>query len=188
MELIETKLQDCCMIIADRFGDERGYFNPYFIKENLKPIDIDFDVIQCNRSMSMKGVVRGLHFQKPPYTQAKIIEVIAGAALDFVLDLRKDSPTYMTYQTFLLKNDDNTLIYIPRGFAHGFLALEDNTIFQYLVDNNYRPDFEDGILLNDPDLGIDWDKIKECYNINEYIISDKDKKYIPLKDRIIDFF
>lgn len=187
MQITATDLQDCYIIEADKFGDERGYFSPYFIKNNLKSIDIDFHVVQCNRSMSSKGVVRGLHFQKQPYTQAKIVEVIAGAALDIVLDLRKDSPTYMEHRAFLLTAADSQLLYVPKGFAHGFLALEDNTVFQYLIDNDYRPEAEDGVLLDDPCLGIDWTELKKCYNIDEYITSDKDRKYILLKDRVIDF-
>ena len=187
MQINETDLQDCYMIIADKFGDERGYFSPYFIQENLKSKGINFNVVQCNRSMSSKGVVRGLHFQKSPYTQAKIVEVIAGAALDIVLDLRKNSPTYMQHRAFYLEASDNVSIYVPRGFAHGFLALKDNTVFQYLIDNEYKPDAEDGILIDDPQLGIDWHGLKLAYGIDEYITSDKDRKYIFLKDRTIDF-
>lgn len=187
MNLIGTELKDCYIITPDKFGDERGYFSPYFIKEKLEKMGIDFNVVQCNRSMSSKGVVRGLHFQKQPYTQAKIVEVIAGAALDIVLDLRKDSPTYMEHRAFHLTAEDNQLLYVPKGFAHGFLALEDNTVFQYLIDNDYNPEAEDGVLLDDPDLSIDWHELKKCYNIDEYITSEKDRKYIPLKYRTIDF-
>lgn len=187
MQIKGTDLQDCYQIIADKFGDERGYFSPYFIKENLKSVGIDFNVVQCNRSMSSKGVIRGLHFQKQPYTQAKIVEVIAGAALDIVLDLRKDSPSYMELRAFHLTANDNVSIYVPRGFAHGFLALEDNTVFQYLIDNDYKPEAEDGVLLDDPDLKIDWSELKKAYHIDEYITSEKDRKYILLKDRTIDF-
>lgn len=187
MNLVGTELKDVILIDADRFGDERGYFIPYFIKNNLKFANIDFDVKQCNRSKSAKGVLRGLHFQTGEDAQAKIVEVISGAALDIVLDLRKDSPTYMQHRGFFLTEKDNLLLYVPKGFAHGFLAVEDNTIFQYLVDNDYRPEAEDGVLIDDPELGIDWSDIKKAYGIDEYIISEKDRKYIPLKDRTIDF-
>lgn len=187
MQITATDLQDCYILNPNRFGDERGFFSPYFIKKDLQSVGINFDIVQCNRSMSSKGVVRGLHFQKQPYTQAKIVEVIAGAALDIVLDLRHDSPTYMEHRAFLLTAEDNQLLYVPRGFAHGFLALEDNTIFQYLIDNDYKPEAEDGVLLDDPYLAIDWHELKKCYNIDEYITSDKDRKYTLLKDRTIDF-
>ena len=153
MKMLKTALEDCYIIEPDRFGDDRGYFSPYFIQSN-------FD-------KSAKGVVRGLHFQKDPKCQAKLVEVIKGAAIDVVVDIREDSPTYGKWQKVLLTEDDNKQLYVPRGFAHGFVSLEDNTIFQYLIDNDYAPELEDGILWNDPELGIDWDNIFKEYNIEK---------------------
>ena len=158
MKKIETELLDCYILEPDRFGDERGYFSPYYIEANLKELGFK-GVVQANRSKSAKGVVRGLHFQENPKCQAKIVEVIKGSAIDVVVDIRKNSLTYGKYIAVKLTDDNNRQLYVPRGFAHGFISLEDDTIFQYLVDNDYAPSMEGGILWNDPDLGIDWDKL-----------------------------
>ena len=162
MKKIETNLQDCYIIEPNVFGDDRGYFSPFFIKKDMDNNNLFFDgVVQCNRSKSSKGVVRGLHFQKDPKCQTKLVEVIQGAAIDVVVDIRHGSPTYGQHTSVLLKPYDSKdemsgrQLYVPRGFAHGFISLEDNTIFQYLIDNDYAPDMEGGILWNDPDLGID---------------------------------
>ena len=153
---IETNLQDCYILEPDRFGDDRGYFSPYFIQEDLDKLGIKFErVVQANRSKSSKGVVRGLHFQKDPKCQAKIVEVINGAAIDVVVDIREGSPTYGQHTSVLLTPDNNRQLFVPRGYAHGFISLEDNTIFQYLIDNDYAPSMEGGIYWTDPELGID---------------------------------
>ena len=186
MKLIETNLQDCYIIEPDRFGDERGYFSPYFIQNNLKELGFE-RVVQANRSKSSKGVVRGLHFQKDPKCQAKVVEVISGAAIDIVVDMREDSPTFGKSTSVLLTTDNNKQLFIPRGFAHGFVSLEDNTIFQYLIDNDYAPELEGGILWNDPNLGIDWEGILKEYNISEPILSDKDIDWEPLEKSKIRF-
>ena len=174
MKKIETNLLDCYIIEPDRFGDERGYFSPYFIAKNFDELGFE-KVVQANRSKSSKGVVRGLHFQKDPKCQAKLVEVIQGAAIDVVVDIREDSATYGNWTSVLLTPDNNRQLFVPRGFAHGFVSLEDNTVFQYLIDNDYAPELEDGILWNDPEIGINWDEIFEQYNIEKPNLSEKDQ-------------
>ena len=184
---IETGLRDCYIVEPSVFGDDRGYFSPFFIQKDLDDNGLKFDgVVQCNRSKSSKGVVRGLHFQKDPKCQTKSVEVIQGAAIDVVVDIRDGSPTYGKHVAVLLKpynsNDKESgrQLYVPRGFAHGFISLEDNTIFQYLIDNDYAPDKEGGILWNDPELGIEWDDMFKKYNIDNPLTSEKDGKHLTL--------
>lgn len=178
---IETNLQDCFILEPDRFGDDRGYFSPYFIQGDLDKLGIKFErVVQANRSKSSKGVVRGLHFQKDPKCQAKIVEVINGAAIDVVVDIREGSPTYGQHTSVLLTPDNNRQLFVPRGYAHGFISLEDNTIFQYLIDNDYAPSMEGGIYWNDPELGIDWEGMFNDYGIDEPLTSEKDAKHLTL--------
>lgn len=188
MKKIETCLKDCYIIEPNVFGDDRGYFSPFFIGKDMEVNGLFFDgVVQCNRSKSAKGVVRGLHFQKEPKCQTKLVEVIEGAAIDVVVDIREGSPTYGKHVVVLLKPfDKNDLesgrqLYVPRGFAHGFVSLENNTIFQYLIDNDYAPDMEGGVLWNDPELGIDWEGIFKEYGIDTPITSDKDSKHLTLR-------
>lgn len=181
MKIIETELKDCYIIEPNRFGDDRGYFSPYFIQKDYDDNSIKFErVVQANRSKSSKGVVRGLHFQKDPKCQAKIVEVINGKAIDVVVDIRVGSPTYGKYTSVLLTPDNNRQLFVPRGFAHGFISLEDNTIFQYLIDNDYAPSLEAGILWNDPELNIPWDDMFKEYGISEPLLSDKDQKHLVL--------
>lgn len=178
---IETGLQDCYILEPDCFGDDRGYFSPYFIQEDLKKLEIPFEnVVQANRSKSAKGVVRGLHFQMNLKCQAKIVEVIKGSAIDVVVDIREGSPSYGKSFSILLTSDNNRQLFVPRGFAHGFVSLEDDTIFQYLIDNDYAPDMEAGIYWNDPELGIDWNGIFSKYDIDVPLTSEKDGKYLTL--------
>lgn len=185
---IPTNLEDCCILEPDRFGDDRGYFSPYFIQNDLEKLDIKFEkVVQANRSKSSKGVVRGLHYQKDPKCQAKIVEVIKGAAIDVVVDIREGSPTYGMSTSVLLTPNNNRQLFVPRGFAHGFVSLEDDTIFQYLIDNDYAPDMEGGILWNDSDLGIDWQEMFEKYDIKNPNLSEKDKVRKRLKETDIHF-
>lgn len=185
---IATGLEDCYILEPDRFGDARGYFSPYFIQSDLDKLDIKFEgVVQANRSKSSKGVVRGLHFQKDPKCQAKIVEVIQGAAVDVVVDMRQDSETYGKWTSVLLTPDNNRQLFVPRGFAHGFVSLEDNTVFQYLIDNDYAPDMEGGILWNDPEIGINWTEIFNEYGIDDPILSDKDKDRETLNECKVKF-
>ena len=187
MKKIETELKDCYIIEPSVFGDNRGYFSPYFIQKDFDELGFE-KVVQTNRSKSGKGVLRGLHFQKNPKTQAKIVEVISGAAIDVVVDMRVDSPTYGKSTSVLLTPYNKDIegsgrqLFVPRGFAHGFVSLEDDTVFQYLIDNDYAPETEGGILWNDPDLGINWDEIFEKYDIKEPLLSDKDMVHPRLVD------
>lgn len=179
---IETELKDCYILEPDRFGDDRGYFSPYFIQNDLDKLGIKFErVVQANRSKSAKGVVRGLHFQKNPKCQAKIVEVIKGKAIDVVVDIREGSPSYGKSVSVLLTPENNRQLFVPRGFAHGFISLEDDTIFQYLIDNDYAPEMEAGIYWNDPELEIDWDGMFKEYGIENPITSEKDSKHLTLK-------
>lgn len=187
MKKIATELKDCYILEPSVFGDERGYFSPFFIQKEMDKEGIKFyGVVQCNRSKSAKGVVRGLHFQKNPKCQTKLVEVIQGSAIDVVVDIREGSPTYGKHTAVLLKpydaNDKESgrQLYVPRGFAHGFISLEDDTIFQYLIDNDYAPDHEGGILWNDPELEIDWEGMFREYGIDKPITSEKDTKHLVL--------
>lgn len=187
MKKIATELKDCYILEPSVFGDERGYFSPFFIQKEMDKEEIKFyGVVQCNRSKSAKGVVRGLHFQKNPKCQTKLVEVIQGSAIDVVVDIREGSPTYGKHTAVLLKpydaNDKESgrQLYVPRGFAHGFISLEDNTIFQYLIDNDYAPDYEGGIYWNDPELGINWEGMFKKYGIDKPITSEKDTKHLVL--------
>ena len=186
MKKIETELKDCFILEPDKFGDDRGYFSPYFIQKNLDELGFT-RAVQANRSKSAKGVVRGLHFQKDPKCQAKIVEVIKGSAYDVVVDIRIDSPTYGKFTIVKLTAENNRQLYVPRGFAHGFVSLEDDTIFQYLIDNDYSPKQEGGILWNDPDLNIPWEEIFKENNIDEPLLSDKDQLHPCLKDNKVIF-
>ena len=185
MNKIETELKDCFILEPKRFGDNRGYFSSV---TNFDIQSLGFnDINQISNSMSNKGIVRGLHFQKEPYCQAKVVRCHQGAVLDVVVDVRKGSPTYGKSIAVELTPENGRMLYVPRGFAHGFVSLKDNTLFEYYVDNKYMPSYEDGILWNDPDLGINWDEIFKKYDIKEPILSEKDKVRLPLKDTKIDF-
>ena len=186
MKIIETEILDCYILEPAKFGDERGYFSPYYIEKELKELGF-LGVKQANRSMSSKGVVRGLHFQEDPMCQAKIVEVIKGSAIDVVVDIRKDSLTFGKHIAVKLTDDNNRQLYVPRGFAHGFISLEDNTVFQYLVDNDYAPELEGGILWNDPELNIPWNEIFQEYNISKPILSEKDLNHKKLSKTDINF-
>jgi len=138
-------------------------------------------VVQGARSMSGKGIVRGLHFQKDPLAQSKLVECLSGGVLDVVVDIRKDSPTYMKWTSVHLTPENGRQLFIPRGFAHGFVSLKDDTLFQYLVDNDYSPSHEDGILWNDPKININWEFDK--YDIDNPLLSEKDNNRKPLSER-----
>lgn len=182
MKKIETKLKDCYIIEPDKFGDERGYYSPFFVEKTNKDENIIMKgIVQGARSMSGKGIVRGLHFQKDPLCQSKLVECLSGAVLDVVVDIRKDSPTYMQWESVYLTPENGRQLFIPRGFAHGFVSLKDNTLFQYLVDSDYSVSHEDGILWNDPKINIDWQFDK--YDIVDPILSEKDKNRLPLENR-----
>ncbi len=186
MKKIETGLEDCYIIEPDRFGDDRGYFSPYYIEKEYQELGFQ-GIVQANESMSSKGVIRGLHFQKDPKCQAKIVEVISGKAIDVVVDMREDSKTYGKWTKVLLSPENNRRLYVPRGFAHGFVSLEDHTKFRYFVDNDYAPNLEGGILWNDKALDIPWDEILNEYGIEKPILSSKDEVREPLEKSKIHF-
>lgn len=166
----QTKLKDCFILEPKIFEDSRGYFFESFNQNtfnNLIGQNVSF--IQDNESFSSKGVLRGLHFQKGTYAQAKLVRVIKGAVLDVAVDIRTDSLTFGEYVSLELSEANKKQLFIPRGFAHGFIALSDTAIFSYKCDNFYNRESEGGIIYNDDTLNIDW-VLKE----NEYIISDKD--------------
>ena len=172
MDVIETSLKDCYELVPKRFGDNRGYFSSV-TDEELEMAGFD-KVKQISNSFSSKGVLRGLHYQLNPYCQAKMVRCHQGAVLDVVMDVRKDSPTYGKYIAVELTPEKGNMLYVPRGFAHGFMALKDDSLFEYYVDNKYMPRLEDGIAYNDPTINIDWEAIKKQYDIKELILSDKD--------------
>lgn len=174
MNKIETNLKDCYILEPKRFGDERGYFESV-TKEDFESYGFNPNYYQINDSNSVKGVVRGLHFQKDPYCQAKVVCCHRGAVVDVVVDMRKDSETYGKWTSVLLTPENGRMLYVPRGFAHGFVSLKDDSLFVYHVDNKYMPRMEGGILWNDPKLGINWDEIFKEYDITEPILSGKDR-------------
>jgi dTDP-4-dehydrorhamnose reductase/dTDP-4-dehydrorhamnose 3,5-epimerase len=168
MKRIETELKDCYILEPDKFGDKRGYYSPVFIeKDNIKNQMTMKSIVQVARSMSAKGVIRGLHFQKDPYCQSKLVECLRGKIIDVAVDLRKDSPSYLKWVSVELTPENGKQLYIPRGFAHGFVSLADNSLFQYYVDNDYEPGHEGGILWRDPEININW-PLKE----NDIILPD----------------
>lgn len=188
MKAIPTELEDCYILEPRVFGDERGYFSPYFLQEYMQELGFE-KVVQTNRSKSSKGVLRGLHFQIEPCAQAKIVEVISGAAVDVVVDIREGSPTYGKSTAVLLTPYDSNIpesgrqLFVPRGFAHGFVSLKDDTLFQYLIDNDYAPKMEGGILWNDDALDVDWESIFETHGLTESDIklSEKDQVRLALR-------
>ncbi len=156
MEIIPTRLNDVLIIKPAIFSDPRGYFYESYNHGRFSAAGIPDVFVQDNESKSAKGVLRGLHFQIPPYAQGKLVRVIKGAVLDVAVDLRKDSRDYGKWVSVILSEENKLMCWIPPGFAHGFLCLEDDTIFSYKCTQVYHKDSERSILWNDPDLGIDW--------------------------------
>jgi dTDP-4-dehydrorhamnose 3,5-epimerase len=171
MKKIETYINDLIIIEPEIYRDKRGYFFESYNKKELKNINVDSDFVQDNESSSSYGVLRGLHFQIEPFDQAKLIRCLKGEILDVVVDLRKKSSTYLKHFSIKLSDVNKYQLYIPRGFAHGFVVLSKNATFSYKVDNYYSPNHERGIIWNDSSLNIDWKVPK-----NKIIISDKDQK------------
>ena len=177
MKKIETELGGCYILEPTRFGDARGYFSAPYIDAEYRELGFQ-GLKQVSRSRSAKGVLRGMHFQKGDYAQAKVVEAVNGAVLDVVVDLRKDSPSYGKWTSVLLTPENGRQLYVPRGFAHGFISLEDDTVFQYFVDNTYMPDQEGGIAWDDSTVGIDWQSIFNEYGIESPELSEKDSNLI----------
>ena len=171
MTIEPTKIMDLLILQPKVYGDQRGYFFESYEKAWWTKNFPSVEFIQDNESKSKKGVLRGLHFQLPPFEQAKLVRVIEGEVLDVAVDLRKDSPTYGQYDAVVLSGENKRQLFVPRGFAHGFLVLSDEAIFSYKVDNAYAPDHEAGIIWNDSELAIDWK-----FAIEEITLSDKDAK------------
>lgn len=180
MEYIETAIKGVFIIAPKVFGDARGYFMESWKKAEFEEHVGIVDFIQDNESMSSFGVLRGLHYQKGEYSQAKLVRVIKGRVLDVAVDIRKSSPTFGQHIAVELNEDNKHQFFIPRGFAHGFLVLSEEAIFTYKVDNVYAPQAEAGIRWDDPALGIDW-------NVNPATVltSEKDLKQPLLKDAVL---
>ena len=177
MKYIKTKISDVYIIEPSVFGDHRGYFLESFnldkFEENVCPIKF----IQDNESKSSKGVLRGLHFQKPPFEQAKLVRCIEGKVIDVAVDIRKGSPTYGKHLAVELSGENKRQLFVPRGFAHGFVVLSESATFAYKVDNSYAPEYDSGIKYDDSDLNINWG-----LNDNEVQLSGKDKILSAFKD------
>lgn len=183
MELIKTDIEGVLIIKPRIFQDNRGYFFESFNRkefENLTGMDVEF--VQDNESKSSYGVIRGLHYQKMPYTQSKLVRCVRGRVLDVALDIRKGSPTYGKHVAVELSEENHLQFFIPKGFAHGFSVLSPEAVFQYKCDNYYNHLSEGGISIADDSLGIDW-KIP----VSDAILSDKDLKHPSLADAPIDF-
>lgn len=177
MEIIKTNIEGVIIIEPRIFKDDRGYFFESFSQREFEEKVCKTTFVQDNESKSGYGVLRGLHFQKPPFAQSKLVRVIKGAVLDVAVDIRKGSPTFGQYVSVELTGDNHRQFFIPRGFAHGFSVLSEEVIFQYKCDNFYSPQSEGAIAWNDPDLNIDW-----RIPVEEVILSEKDSKHPKLKD------
>lgn len=171
MKVEATKLKDCYIVRDTVFEDPRGYFFESFNQQTFaKLTGLDIHFVQDNQSKSSTGVLRGLHFQQGEHAQAKLVRVIQGRVLDVAVDIRPNSPTFGEHVAVELSKDNHTQLFVPRGFAHGFVVLEDDTIFFYKCDNYYNKASEGGLMYNDADLNIDWHLKTE-----EFILSEKDK-------------
>ena len=173
MKINKTFIEDLLIIEPQLFKDERGFFYESYNKNNL---DIDIDFVQDNESKSYKGVIRGLHFQAPPFEQTKLVRCISGNILDVAVDLRTSSKTYGKFFSIELSSENNKQLFVPKGFAHGFQVLSETAIVNYKVDNFYNPKSDSGIIWNDKDLSIDWKQDLKP------ILSKKDLKLISFKD------
>ena len=171
LKFIRTKIPDVVLCKPTIFNDERGYFFESFKKEVFdKFIGYASNFIQDNEAKSTKGVLRGLHYQLPPFAQSKLVRVVKGKVLDIAVDIRIGSPTFGNYEAVELSEENKRQLYIPKGFAHGYVVLSDEAIFSYKVDNYYHKESERGIIYNDKSFQIDWK-----LNVNQFIISEKDK-------------
>ncbi|XTB62283.1 dTDP-4-dehydrorhamnose 3,5-epimerase [Fusobacterium nucleatum subsp. nucleatum ATCC 23726] len=182
MKKIETGIKDLFIIEPQIFEDIRGCFFESYNYNTFKEIGIENVFVQDNHSKSLKGVLRGIHFQKGEYSQAKLVRVLKGTILDIAIDLRENSETFGKYFAVELGEKNRKMLFIPKSFAHGFLTLEDNTEIFYKCDNFYNLQNEAGIIWNDRDLNIDWNFKKYNINENELIISEKDKRNISFKE------
>jgi dTDP-4-dehydrorhamnose 3,5-epimerase len=177
MKFIKTEISDVYIIEPSVFGDDRGYFLESFnldkFEENVCPIKF----VQDNESKSSKGVLRGLHFQEPPFDQAKLVRCIEGNVMDVAVDIRKGSPTYGEHVAVELSGENKRQLFVPRGFAHGFIVLSESAVFAYKVDNTYAPEYDSGIRYDDTELNIDWG-----FSDEEVQLSEKDKNLVNFID------
>ena len=177
MEVLTTDIEGVHIIKPRVFGDARGYFFESYSKREFEEKVGKVDFVQDNESMSKKGVMRGLHFQRPPFSQSKLVRCVKGRVLDVAVDIRKGSPTYGKHVAVELTEDNHLQFFIPKGFAHGFVVLSDVAVFQYKCDNFYHPEADGGISILDDSLGIDWE-----ISTQNAILSEKDTKHPLLKD------
>ena len=178
MKFIRTEIEDVVIIEPKLHGDDRGYFVETFRQDKLEEF-LGFNVHFCqdNESKSSRGVLRGLHYQLAPAAQTKLVRVIQGSVVDVAVDIRKGSPTFGQYVAVELSAENKKQLFVPRGFAHAFVVLEDNTIFAYKVDNYYSPENDRGVAFDDPSIGIEWPM-----DVSDLLLSDKDKKQPKLLD------
>lgn len=177
MELIPTEIEGAFILKPKVFEDARGYFMESYSKAEFNRLVGNINFVQDNESSSVKGVMRGFHFQRPPFTQAKLVRCVRGRVLDVAIDIRKGSPTYGKHVAVELSDENHLEFFVPRGLAHGFAVLSDVAVFQYKCDEFYHPEADGGISILDNSLGIDWQ-----IDVSEAILSEKDKKYDMLKD------
>ncbi len=176
MKITKTKLDGVVIIEPDVFGDNRGFFMESWNKKKMAEVDLNYDFVQDNHSKStVKGTLRGIHFQKGDKAQAKLVRCVKGAVLDVAVDLRKNSPTFKQWVSVELSEENKKQLLIPRGFGHGFVTLTDDVEFLYKADNYYVPEADSGIRWNDPEIGVEW-------GVENPILSDKDKNNLFLKE------
>ncbi|KXB03163.1 dTDP-4-dehydrorhamnose 3,5-epimerase [candidate division MSBL1 archaeon SCGC-AAA261G05] len=174
-EFEETSIQDVILVKPQVFGDDRGYFMETYVGEDFEKAGIKSSFIQDNHSRSKRGVLRGLHFQKEPYAQAKLVRCLRGKIYDVAVDLRESSDTFGEYVSTILSEENKHQLYVPRGFAHGFLVLNDEADVVYKVDNDYSPEHEGGLIWNDPQVNIDWPE-------ENPLLSNKDENWPTLEE------
>lgn len=177
MEVVKTNIEGLVIIEPRVFQDSRGYFFESFSQREFEEKVRKINFVQDNESMSSYGVMRGLHFQRPPFTQSKLVRCVKGKVLDVAVDIRKGSPTYGQHVAVELSEDNHRQFFVPRGFAHGFAVLSETAVFQYKCDNFYAPEADGGISIKDGTLGIDWH-----IPTDQAILSEKDLKHLCLKD------
>ena len=183
MKRIDTVLPGVCIIEPQVFGDQRGYFMETYNQKAFHDLGIDTVFVQDNQSYSArKGILRGIHFQNVPYAQAKLVRATRGAIVDVVVDLRKGSPTYLQWIKVELSAENKRMLYIPRGFGHGFRTQTDDVEFCYKVDNLYSPECDRGIRFDDPSIGVDWGEVREdllsAKDLNAPLLADSDCNFI----------
>lgn len=181
-KFIETKIKDLYIIEPKVFGDNRGYFMETYSKKDFFEAGLTMKFVQDNESKSKKGVLRGMHFQTK-HTQGKLVRVTSGEVYDVAVDLRKGSPTYGQWEGVLLTQENKRQFYVPEGFAHGFLVVSDEAVFNYKCTDFYAPEYDSGLLWNDPDVGIEW----PLDGIENILLSEKDKVQKTLKELEVPF-